>query len=295
MQSLRLTVLCLFVVACGGAAAPGTTTRPTAGQVAASEAPDSDPTSGATGGKWTGTVTVRGVIDRDETTEGSSGDPGSVYYETYVVHDSVQTDVTDTFAINAVDPEDIEYGIHEVELAGTASNAGTTLERYITVSQKQNSNCTWTEEVGSETEGSFTGSGVVVGDLRFSEDGTYTISIYGDPAGPDGSYETPKVPQRLFQKISNRSADCVGVGYETETEEGPIRWGASSSLEGETGDGLSATIEGRVDDGATALAGSATWEMESPEGLTLTATWSLTHDGPITLPNSGPNDPDGLY
>ena len=285
-------VACSSVVAPGGSGAPSARPSAGSGSTAAPPAGSGAPQPGA----WTGTITVRGVIDRDETTEGSSGDPGSVYYETYVVQDTVQADVTDTFAINASDPEDLEYGIRSVDLDGTAANSGTTLERYVTVSQKQNSSCTWTEEVGSETEGSFTGSGVAVGELRFSEDGTYSMEIYADPSGPDGSYETPTVPQLLFQRISNRSADCVGDGYETETEDGPVIWWASSSLGGAAVDGTYTVIEGQLDAGnpGSTVSGSETWEVESPEGLTLTVTWDLTHEGPITLPNSGPENPD-LY
>ena len=294
MKLVLLAAVSATLVACSSVVAPGGSNAPSARPTTA--APPQ--TGGAPqAGAWTGTITAHAVIDRDETTEGSSGDPGSVYYETWVAHDTVQAEATDTFAITAADPEDLEYGIHSVDLGGNAANSGTTLERYSTVSQKQNSSCTWTEEVGSETEGAFTGSGLAVGELRFSEDGTYSIEIYADPSGPDGSYETPKVPQQLFQRISNRSADCVGDGYETETEDGPLIWWASSSLGGADVDGIYANIEGQLDLGnpGSTVAGSETWEMESPEGLTLTVTWNLTHEGAITLPNSGPAEDSDLY
>jgi hypothetical protein len=293
VKPVLLAAVSAVFVACSSVAVPGGSAVPSARPTTPAGPTAAPP---AAGGTWTGTIAVTAAVDRDETTEGSSGDPGSAYYSTYVVHDTVQADATDVFAITASDPEDLEYGIHSVELGGTATNSGTTLERYVTVSQKQNSSCTWTEEVGTETEGAFTGSGVAVGDLRFSEDGTYTIEIYADPSGPDGSYETPQVPQRLFERISNRSADCVGDGHETETTQGPLIWWASSSLGGAAVDGQYATIEGQLDadNPGSTVAGSATWDMASPEGLTLTVTWNLAHDGPITLPNSGPAEPD-LY
>ncbi len=284
MKPNVILVMLLVVAACGGAAVgPGGTATP----YEATE-PDDTPYNGPAPGAWTGTITVRGVIDIDKTEDGSSGDPGSTYYETYTTHDVTQADATDTFTITANDPDDITYGIDLVDLGGSAANAGTTLERYTTTSDKQNSGCTWTEEVGTETTGSWTGSGAAVGSLRFSEDGSYSIEIGADTTGPDGfAAEGPKLPHRIWDKITDLSAGCEGDSLETTATEGPIVEWASSFLGSLDVNNIYARIDGQMDaaNPGSVVDGEINWELSSPEGMTLTITWHLVHDGPISLPH----------
>ena len=65
--------------------------------------------------------------------------------------EQIQTDVTDTYNITAVDDDDLSYGMRSVDLGGDADNAGSTLQRSVTNWDKQNSGCTWDEENGEET------------------------------------------------------------------------------------------------------------------------------------------------
>ena len=91
--------------------------------------------SAVAGGTWTGTITINGVINEDKTEDGSSGDVGSTYYETYTKHDVTQTNVTDTFNITANDPEDLTFGISSVNF-GARPLTRTTLERHVTTNEQ---------------------------------------------------------------------------------------------------------------------------------------------------------------
>ena len=105
------------------------------------EGPDETEPPVVPGGTWTGTITLHGVINEDQTKDVSSGDPGSTYYETGTTHDTTQVDATDTFNVTAKD-DDMTYGISSVDFEGSATNSGSTLERYIENWNKQNSGCT---------------------------------------------------------------------------------------------------------------------------------------------------------
>jgi hypothetical protein len=271
----------LVVVGCSGAAGPVGTATPAA--------PTDTPGNAPLPGGWQGTITLHAVIDVNTTKDGHNGDPGSVYYETYTTTELTQTDVTDTYTISAHDPDDLTYGIHEVDLAGSAANAGTTDERYVTTTQKSNSGCTWTDEVGTETSGSWNGSGKAEGTLQFNEDGSYSIDIRPGLSGPNGeSADSPQLPYRNWEAISNLSAGCNGTGYDNTTTQGPIVWWVSSLLGDPDINYIYSRIDGQMNTaspGSTAD-GTVTWEMASPQGLTMTITWHLVHDGPIVLPHS---------
>ncbi len=233
-------------------------------------------------GRWTGTITLHAVIDSHETEQGSSGDPGSTYYDTFVRDDVVQETVTDVLTIEASDPDDISYGIGRVRLEGFGALEGSTLQRAVTTWQKQNSGCTWTEELRIETEGSWSGSGAVAGELLFSEDGTYVLDVYPDWGEP------PVMSQRTTNTISDLSADCEGEGYQHDMPGGPWFASASELLGRSDVDLARPQLTGRLDasDPGSVVAGSGAWEMyPPPDGTTLTAEWQLVHDGPIVLPH----------
>jgi hypothetical protein len=218
----------------------------------------------------------------------------------WVTTDAIETEVTDTFTIDARDPDDVTYGIHEVEFAGAASAAGSTAERFVTVWQKQNSGCTWTEESGTELTGPWTASGAAVGAIRFAEDGSYDLDIYADTSGPDGVRQPdPQVPHRAWNAISNLSADCEGEGWDFTDTQSPRHPWASMLLGSADTDCVYAYIRGRLDpgDASSVVAGSMAWDIgpcisglvddERPPIVTrLTAEWHLEHDGPIDLPHS---------
>ena len=199
--------------------------------------------------------------------------------------------MTDTFTVNGVD-DDLTYGVHSVDFEGSAENAGTTLQRYVTVTDKQNSGCTWTQEDGTETTGSWSGSGDAVGDISFSEDGSYSINIRAD------SSDYAELPERNWLSYSDISANCeINEPERDDTFPGaPIIEWVSSHLGDSDVDGLYAYIKGQANasNPGSVIDGSQSWEMETPEGFTMTATWHLVHSIPIVLPNSGPEDPD-LY
>lgn len=239
------------------------------------------------GGTWTGTITIHGVIDEDKTEDGSSGDVGSAYYETYTKHDTTQTDVTDTYTITGTDPADVTFGISSVVLGGTAANAGQTLERYITTWKKQNSGCTWDAEDGTQTSGSWTGSGKAEGTLQLSEDGSYSIDIGPNITLPSG-YEPdgPQLPYRNWEAITNLSAGCQGNGYDQTTTQGPIVWWVSSFIGELDVNDLYSNLRGQISGTpGTTIDGSITWHLKLP-AMTMTDTWHLVHNSPIVLPHS---------
>src|SRR4051812_46430372 len=180
----------LIMVACAGAPAavqPGTSTRATPVGSTTDAGEDAPTTAAAAAGTWTGTITVHAVASVNKTTNDTSGDPGSVYYETSTTTETNAGDSVDTFAINAHDDSDLEFGISHVDLkGGKADTAGSQDFKTTIVSKKSNSGCTWTEELGDEVAGSWTDSGKSVGDLRFSDDGAYSIELRASTAGPDG-------------------------------------------------------------------------------------------------------------
>jgi hypothetical protein len=278
------SALALFCcVACSGQspAAPATTIRPTLDQAVETEAPV------VAGGSWTGTITLHGVINQDATKDISSGDPGSIYYQSGTSHDTTQTDVTDTYSVTGRDPEDVSYGIDGFDFSGTAKNSGTTLERYVQNWNSQNSGCTYKEEVGTQVSGSWNSTGTANGSLTLSDDGQYSIEVSAGSADPNGEEVTPELPHRVWDTFSDISAGCVAKsGGDVTDTQGPLVWWVSSFLgESDVNDKYS-SISGQL--GAapgTTIDGSATWMLKAP-ALKMDITWHLVHDSPIVLPHS---------
>ena len=201
----------MATAACGASQVPGT--QVPAGQVPTArpqvDEPDATEPAAVAGGSWTGTITLHGVINQDETKDITSGDVGSTYYQTGTSHDTTQVDVTDTFAINGKDPEDVSYGIDGFDFSGTAANAGTTLERYVQNWNSQNSGCTYKEEVGTQVAGSWNSTGTANGKLNLNDDGSYTIDVSAGSADPNGEEVSPALPHRVWDTFSDISAGCV--------------------------------------------------------------------------------------
>lgn len=226
------------------------------------------------------------MININKTEPGHSDlDPSNTYYQTWVTTEVTQLDATDTFTIAAVDEYDPTYGIRPVDLGGTATNSGTTLQRYVTVWDKGNSGCTWKEEDGSETTGSWSGSGSSVGEMHFSEDGSYSIRIYADASG-DGA----ELPHHDWLKYSDISANCEvnEAPYDLPSMQGPIIEWVSSHLEEADVNCVYAILEGELNPSnpGSVVDGTSMREMRFPEGFTMTISWHLVHDGPIVLPHS---------
>ena len=256
---------------------------------AASAIPVVDPTdtpyNAPAGGSWSGTITFHGLINVNKTEPGHSDlDPSNAYYQTWVTTEVTQLDATDTFTIAAVDEYDPDYGIRAVDLGGTAANSGTTLQRYVTVWDKGNSGCTWKEENGDETTGSWSGNGDVVGELNFEDDGSYWIRIRA------ASEDQIVVPHRSWLKYTDISANCEvnEPEYDRPDDGFPLVGWVSDHLEDSDVNLMDATIEGELNPSnpGSVVDGTSTWEMRSPEGFTMTITWHLVHDGPIVLPDS---------
>lgn len=124
------------------------------------------------------------VTNIDETATTESGDPGSPYHTTTTTTDLVVEEVTDTFTVSGSDGADVEYGVGRVDLTGQVANTGDTLQRYVSVTDKANAlGCHFLDEIGSEIDGAWTLSGDAHGDISFSDDGTYRITIRGGDAG----------------------------------------------------------------------------------------------------------------
>ncbi|MFN8518767.1 MAG: hypothetical protein U0667_05105 [Chloroflexota bacterium] len=240
-------------------------------------------------GRWTGTITVSALVDHHESESGSDQDAGSTYHATWVRDEVVQTQVTDTYAIEATDPADTTYGIRRVELGGSAANAGSTLERSVTTWQKQNSGCTWTEELRVETEGPWESAGGASGELVFDEGGGYQLRIAPETTGPNGeSAEPPQLPHRDATIISDLSAGCEGQGWDLPSTMPPLIWWASQLLTEYDVDGAQPQLTGTLDatDPGAVVSGSGTWQMSHPEDTTLSVEWQLAREGPIVLPHS---------
>jgi len=280
----------LFVqVLAACSAAPATNPIPTPAPGAATVAPARAETDAPAppSGTWTGTITLHGVINQDETKDISSGDVGSVYYESGTSHDTTQTDATDTFNVTGQDPSDVSYGMDGFDFTGSAANTGTTLERYVQNWNKQNSGCTWKEELGDQTSGSWNGTGKPDGSLRISEDGSYHIELSASVGDANGEYQTPALPHRLWLTVSDVSAGCTGdTAYDTTDTQGPIVWWVSSLL-GETDvNNKYASIDGQISGTpGNTIDGSITWNLTLP-AVKMDITWHLVHSGPIVLPHS---------
>jgi hypothetical protein len=283
IAAVSLALLAVVVVGCSSiTVGPGSSSRPPEPTF---REDFTEPTPLA-GGHWTGTITFHGVVSVNKTEPGHSDlDPSNTYYETWVTTEVTQLDATDTFTIAAADDDDLTYGIHSVDLDGSATNSGTTLERSVKLTDKQNSGCTWKQEDGSETTGSWSGSGQNVGEIHFSEDGSYSIDIYADTNG-----EYAEVPHHDWLKYSEISANCEVnfAPFDNPSPGGPIVEWVSSHLEEDDVNGDGAFIEGRLNPSSpgSVVDGTSTWEMRYPEGFTMTVTWHLVHDSPIVVPHS---------
>jgi len=245
------------------------------------------PYVGPTPGTWSGTITFHYTTDYSKDEDSHSGDPGSVYYETYTTHDVIQNDITDTFTIDAADPSDLTYGISHLDLGGTATASGSQTVRHVSNWDKQNSGCTWKEEDGDEITGSWSSTGVVDGDINFADDGSYSIEPYASRSGPNGEVpEGPKVPHRMWLKYSDISAGCdvnqAPSDITEDVEPGPLF--ASEKLHTTDVNGNYALINGQLDaaNPGSSVDGSSTWDFGDIDG-TLDITWHLVHSGPIPL------------
>lgn len=277
LLALATTMLLVGVTGCAGSGGP-------VGSSAPSDAPEATPpTSGPVPGGWQGTINFHAVLDtvKDNTSTGGTG----TYAETLTEHDVTQADVTDAFTVSGKDPADLTYGIDAVDLAGAVANQGTTLERYVFVGDKHNAlGCHWTGETGTEVKGSWSHNANSVGSIRFNNDGSYSITIGAgsDPATGE-TPQSPALPKRLWQTntiIEGAAKDCPGPGLDETATEGPVVEWASSIL------GAYDFVDGKLDSTpGSVVDGSKTFKITLPEA-TLTVTWHLVHDGPITLPHN---------
>jgi hypothetical protein len=288
-RAIATILLAIGLTACSASPGAVGSAAPAGSEVAVdSSAPSEDPgdnppaTNAAVPGGWTGTITFHAVLDTVKNDTSTSGQ--GVYQETQTTHDTTQADVTDTFTVTGKDPDDLSLGIGSVDLSGSVANSGTTLERYVIVSDKYNAlGCHWTEETGTEVSGSWSGNATGPGSISFSADGSYRIEIGagGDPVTGE-SPPTPELPKRLWDTntiIAGAATDCPGPGLDEKATEGPIVQWASSIL------GAYDTVDGKLDTAnpGSVVDGSKTFDITLPDAK-LTVSWHLAHDGPITLP-----------
>jgi hypothetical protein len=277
------------IVGVGPAGTPASNNQPIDEPI---DYPVDTPRTGPAPGTWTGTITVRGVIDVDKSDSGDNDqDPNSAYYQTYTRTKTNQTDVTDTFTIEAEDPESLAYGINAIDFDGEpGQNTGSSDQSEIYHWDKQNSGCTWKEENGTEMSGSWNGTGELGGSLEFQEDGSYLASLQVTPNG-----DLPSLQMHSWLENSDISANCEEVepGYDNTEEAGPPFTWATENYGDTTTDGGSVLIEGTIAPNATVVDGTGTWEIggqgflpdSEVEPITMTITWHLAHSGPITLPH----------
>lgn len=257
--------LVLIAAACSSAGLPGVTQGPDA----------IEPTNPlVTRGGWAGTITFHLVRNIDTTESSTSGE--GIYRSTTTNHFELQSDTTDTFTVTGADPEDLEFGIGSVDLAGQAANSGTTMERSVFVSDKYNAlGCHYLDETGSQIDGSWTLGGEAGGEINFNDDGSYYITIGG---GDPGEEELPSLMWQTYTILEGAETDCPPAGRSEVTGFGQYGEWAYSYFE--------PNIEGTLDTGnpGSTVDGSAVFETSPLEG-TVTVTWHLVHDGPITLPH----------
>ena len=294
-KSVALSVVLAAIALIGGCAGaqvvvpPGSTPGSNPGRVTTQPGEEQTDPPIEPSGTWTGTMMVEAVVGVNKTTHDTSGNPGDVYYETSTTTETDSGDSTDTFAINAQDQSDLQFGIHTVDLKGTASTQGNEDLKVTIVSNKQNSGCTWTEEVGDETSGAWTDAGAAVGELSFYDDGSYRITIHASTAGPNGEQpDGPQIDHHSWIKNSDISAGCTGDPVNEFTEKrGPLLLWASSSLEQQDVNYQTIEIRGQISaaNPGTAVDGTSTWKVDTSPEVTLTATWHLVHSIPIILPH----------
>ncbi|MEP7361408.1 MAG: hypothetical protein ABI744_07505 [Chloroflexota bacterium] len=218
----------------------------------------------------------------DTTETSSSGDPGSVFFSTTTTHSVIQVDASDQMTVSGTDDEESAiFGIGSVELKGPASNSGTALDQTVITSDEHNAlGCHYTDEVGTEVNGSWAQDGHAEGTVRFGEDGSYSISIGASAADPvTGEYESPKLPETLWETytiLEGAAKDCPPPGRSEVKDTGGPAYDWASSLRG--------SIEGQIDPAnpPSVVDGSASFTVDSPEA-TVTVAWHLVHDGPIIV------------
>lgn len=274
VHAFATTLFVLTISACGASTGPVGTGGPS-GDSATNPPPAS--TNGAVPGGWQGTITVQMVESVDETQTTESGDPGSLYHTRITAHDFVENDITDEFTVSGRDRDDVEYGVVEVDLTGLATNRGDTLQRHVSVEDKRNAlGCHFLEEIGSKIDGSWTLGGDAHGEIRFSDDGTYRITIGGGDYGED---PLPRLGWQTYTILEGAARDCPPPGRSEVTGFGQYgQWAYRYIGENDIEGSLDAANPGSV------VQGSLTFDIDSPKA-TITVTWHLVHEGPINLPH----------
>lgn len=275
-----------FTIALAGACSGGGLTIQPGPTEAPLVYPRDTPYNGPAPGTWTGTITFTGSVSYDKTEPGHSDlDPNNTYYELWVDTETTQESATDTFTVTATDDDDLTYGIRSIELDGSVANSGNTQQRSVRLTDKRNSGCTWKQEDGSETSGSWSGSGDATVLLNFQEDGAYDLHVRTSPNG------YAEVPGHDWLKYSDISADCE-VNYpefDDPSSGSPLVDWVSTEVDTEqTVGNLSKVLEGQLNASSpgTVIDGTKSWEFQFPEGYEVTVTWHLVHSTPITLPHS---------
>jgi hypothetical protein len=286
--TLMTAALAVMIAACSSSPGSAVSNQPTSAPSGApSDDSGGDPlgsTSGLTPGNWSGTITFHALLNtvKDDTSTGGTG----AFQSTTTTHSVTQADATDVFTISAKDPADMSFGIDEVDLPALVANHGTTLERYVSDEDKFNAlGCHWTDEVGSELSGPWTIDSHGHGSIHFQADGSYIITMgeSGDP-GTGEEPPTPQLPKRLWEHdtvIAGGANDCPTTLPDQQTTDGPVVEWASSII------GAYDQIQGKMDPGSpgSVVDGTISFKETLPEA-TLTVTWHLVHDGPITLPHN---------
>lgn len=275
MNALATALLAVLMAACAGATGPAGTNGPTPSSGSATNPPPPS-TGSAVPGAWQGTMTFHMVKSSDETKTTESGDPGSTYHSTITTHDVVQEDITDKFTVNGTDGDDNEFGVVEVDLTGQVANAGKTLQRHVSVEDKHNAlGCHFTEEIGSEIDGSWTLAGKAAGTIRFSDDGSYHVTMGGGESGED------PLDQLFWQTntiLEGATKDCPQAGRSEVTGFGQYGDWAHIYLDDPIEGSLDVANPGSVVDG------SKSFKIELPKA-TITVTWHFVHEGAINLPH----------
>jgi len=275
-----IAILVIGVAACGGSSGAVDTGAPTDPPVYVQPTAS---TATTVAGGWQGTVAFHAVLDtvKDDTSTSGQG----AFQEATTTHDVTQADVTDTFTVSGHDPDDLSLGVSSVDLGGSVSNGGTSLERYVFDTDKTNSlGCRYTNETGTEVKGSWSHGSTGAGSISFNHDGSYLIRIrVGSDPVTGATPPSPQLPKRLWETntiIQGAARDCPGAGGDVADTAGPIVEWASSIL------GAYDTIDGTLNpaNAGSVVDGSKTFDITQPEAK-LNVMWHLVHDGAIVLPH----------
>jgi hypothetical protein len=218
------------------------------------------------------------VRDIDTTNTSTTGT--GIFTSTTTEHFVLQSDFTDTFTVTGAD--DLDYGIVTVDLTGQIANSGSTFEQTIFVTDLRNAlGCHYLEETGSEIDGSWTLGGGAEGEIRFDEDGTYSITVRGGDSGEDA---IPALLWEEFTILEGAAIDCPAPGRSETTGFGS--YGDYAHIYG------GGPMEGTLDplNPGSVLDGSVTSTTDELLPATITVTWHLVHDGPIILLRPYPTD-----